>query len=749
MSRNQAGPPVRDWEPHLLNCLSERRVASARVYSVAVPAQSGDRITLTDLITNGQAALIGVERVEVVFTRRADNTYQLQFNLPKRMTANGVGARFRLRGWSHFRYVAIGYSVGPRLRTLFRHVKIPNPAKERWIDFVFCHGDLIYGIQNNWRRVPDFRIRDVRIYISGTPASDVACLDVEELLCCRERQFEPDEPIPDTINATPVTPVMDLPTLLEAVYGYLCGQFLQVEFLVKGFVENRRFPIPIGSSPVQLEWPPTQPYPKGYKTNMTYRYSWHALHVVSLLMLHERETGENLTVATAVAFVDEWLDRSYFQVDEDQKYAWYDHGVAERCIALALMWECGVRHCLEQRLLDRLESAILRHGQLLESEAFYASHQGTRWHNHAWFQDIALIVISILFSQWPCASRWLDIALLRLREQHLHLIEQDGEFAVLVENSIDYHHGVHRLVTFVQTLVSCTKEGSFFESGSCKMLRFSELLRYPNGRSPSQGDTFRLRNPEVTGRKSLVKHDSEPICAFLPIAGYGVIRGNHDSVPYMLAVFATSLSATHKHEDNLSFTLYFDEIEWLLDPSFHSYEYTQEIPSYLRSAVAHNALAIPSLSYSIEPGLASLSGRQWKGYFVLSGMHEAYSDVRIAREVSGSVNILHCNFLDRAEADKSCMEALFLMFHCGDGVDVRLTESNLFLSHPASCYELHISLPECRPKVYKGSRAPGNIRGVTGMGFEELVDISTVECRVALNTPLKWSLRAVKRDGNC
>ncbi|MFP3449976.1 hypothetical protein SB765_34160, partial [Pseudomonas sp. SIMBA_067] len=76
-------------------------------------------------------------------------------------------------------------------------------------------------------------------------------------------------------------------------------------------------------------------------------------------------------------------ERSYFNADEDRKFAWYDHGTAERLLAFLLIWDIGVRQQFEHRFMVRLRSAIFKHAQLLASEMFYASHQASRYHNHA------------------------------------------------------------------------------------------------------------------------------------------------------------------------------------------------------------------------------------------------------------------------------------------------------------------------------------------------------------------------------
>jgi len=206
-------------------------------------------------------------------------------------------------------------------------------------------------------------------------------------------------------------------------------------------------------------------------------------------------------------------------------------------------------------------------------------------------------------------------------------------------------------------------------------------------------------------------------------------------------VLATSLCRTHKHEDNLSFTLFFDGLEWLIDPSFYSHEYAAPIPAYLRSALAHNTLAIPGHSYSIEPGVATFGGHTDGDEFVLSGEHHAYGNVVVKREFRGRVDRLEFDIVDIATSEPGVETGdLYLMLHCGEQVKAVLDGKYVLLSHPDSKYQLSISLPSDQCQIYYGVSEGKIIRGITGLGFMQHTAINTVECRVPFNEPLNWRI---------
>lgn len=671
-----------------------------------------------------------------------EGVYQFRYKLPQAHVGNGVTVRFRLRDWQSLRYVGVGYTH----EGIFRHVKIVNAARNQWIDFSIGHGDLAYGLHNDWSHPAATEISDIRVYLKGQPSDEGAWLDVSDLISWCEREQSDSSVLPvGTANNANYSYEHLLPassSLLDVIYGYLKKCFRTTDEQAKKFLTHGMCPL---YGETALYWPAGNPYPPDLGAVNTYRFSWHSLHPATILMIFARENGELAPLFAAREFVNNWLDCSYFQPDPDKKFAWYDHGTAERLLALVLMWAVGVEHKFDYRFMVRLRSAIFRHGQLLDSELFYASHQPTRYHNHAWFQDIALMATALALPDFPCANRWLETALSRLTDQLDTLIVRDNGFAVFVENSIGYHQGVQRLVEFAGDLVSLTGRDSHIPDVALELSHFSDFLRYPDNRAPAQGDTFRRSNASGSDVRR-IKAYANPVCAILPKAGYGIVKGNHDGVPFMLTLLATSLCRTHKHEDNLSLTLFFDGIEWLIDPSFYSHEYKAPIPAYLRSAVAHNALAVPGRSYSIEPGVATLGGQTENGEFMMGGEHRAYEGVVVKRDIRGRIDPLEFECIDIATTELGQESGdLYLMFHCGEQVQAMLDGQDLLLSHPDSRFQLALRLPSDQCQISFDESEGNTIRGITGLGFMQHTAINTISCRLPFNTPLHWSLRASQK----
>ena len=708
--------------------LPDRKVDNFLYFGVNPQSDAEYPLILESAVTNGSLKVIE-NHIAVLFQGQEDS-YQYRFKLAQQFLATGVGVRFRLRNWKSLRYVAIGYTH----EGTFRHVKLPNVAVESWVNFSIGHHDLAFGLQNNWENPPATTIEDVRLYLKGTPGDGGAWLDIENLWCWEEAASPPQwlTQYKPTANA-------QVSGLLDITYDYLKKCFRNADSQATKFMSQDVCQL---YGETSLDWPTGSVLPTDLDKVGTYQFSWHALHPAMILMIYSRKTGEVSPLFAAREFITNWLDRSYYQPDLNIKYAWYDHGTAERLLTMIMMWSIGIEQAFDHRFMIRLRTAIFRHAQLLNSELFYASHQPTRYHNHAWFQDLALMATALAMQDFPCANQWLETSLWRLSDQLETLIVRDNGYAVFIENSIGYHQGVQRLVEFAGDLATITGKDSVIPTVAKELSHFSDFLRYPDNRAPAQGDTFRRHNNSGKSIRCL-KPYPEPSVTLLSKAGYAIVKGNHLNTRFMLTMFATSLCRTHKHEDNLSFTLFFDGLEWLIDPSFYSHEYKAPIPAYLRSASAHNALVLPGKDYSIDPGKSHLDGTVKDNNFILRGHHDAYDDIRIERKIRGKIDTLNFKVVDIGSGEIDNCE-LRLMLHCGEGVKATLDRKRLNLSHPDSKYILSISFPNVEAKIFYGQSEGSIIRGVSGLGFMEISDINTIEYKVPINGKIKWSVKALE-----
>lgn len=704
ISRPEHGNPDRQLESslHFTN-----KVCGANYYALETTAFKGN--ARTRITACGLGFLFHEDK----------KTHQIRFSLPKPYLANGLTIRFKTSSWQSLKYVAIGFNCAEG----YQHVKLANVAINQWIDFSIGHGDLVFGIQNDWQPTADLMVSQVKIFFKGQPLPEGSELEIEEIVCWKERITPEWLGVLDHTERQPHNNPPRLPAALtDKLHSYFEKCFTHSERQIQAYLTQGNCPL---YGEVSLAWPAHKKLPEDLHATGTYRFSWHALHPASMLMVYARNHEDIAAVFSAREFIGNWLEHSYFTHDADKKYAWYDHGTAERMLAFILMWDMGAQYNFDRRFMSRLRSAMFRHAQLLASEAFYASHQLTRYHNHAWFQDTALLAAALAMPELPCAQNWACRAQVRLEDQLDNLIIRDNGYAIFIENSIGYHQGVQRLITFAGELTLLNDKNSSIPDIARELVQFSELLKYPDNRTPAQGDTFRKANPtSASGAFAPYNNNSVDM---LSKAGYAVIKSNHQKHAYMLCLFATSLCQTHKHEDNLSLTLYMEGIEWLIDPSFNSHEYKKPLETFLRSAWAHNNVVIKGAHYSIEPGLAQLTGALENSAFHMHGSHSAYHGHVVSRSIEGTLDVLDFRITDTVTGDGT--SEAFTLFHCGDGVVVTPIEQGVQLSHPHAQCSLNI-LSSNSFTVISGWHESADLNAMAGLGFMQAQATTVVAFRI-------------------
>lgn len=650
-----------------------------------------------------------------------DPVFEVQIALPETLLgASGISVSLQLDGWRSIAYVAVGHST----EGTFRHVKVRHPLQGSRTHVTFGHDDLVYAIQNPSGPRSPADVADVRVYVKGEPEESGATIAVFWAAAWRADPRVPAG-LPEAEAQPPVLAILQ--DYLRARNKYIAEQ-------AQEYLSTGRFPV---AGEVVLDWPINQALPTGLEDDVTYRYIWHSLYPAAYLALHGLDTGDLRATQAALAQVASWLERSYYTVDPDPRYTWYDHGTAERVIALLVVVYSTPAELIEPRLRRRLQDTLTAHAELLESEAFYAANQRTRFHNHAWFQDLALLAASALLTS-PAASRWAEVAARRLERQVQELVCWDSGYAVFVENSIGYHRGILPLVIAANGVLEAATDGRSLRDVIDGLRRWSSAFRYADGRAPSHGDSYRVPN----GRRKALR-DVATTSLVLSKAGYGLAHGNADGKAFTLAFLAPSLSETHKHADSLSLTFYYDAVEWLIDPSFHSHAYTDPIPAYLRGPWAHNALAIPDAEYSIAPGTTTLEPGAGHGNarFEAVGSHAAVAGYSVHRSVSAPLDRVRLDVTDEVSADPGtdASATACLVFHLGEGVDVEIDGTDALLRHPTSEECLRLALPAV-PRVVTGWHGSASVSSVSGTSFQRYLSTTSLLLDVAIPSSTSWRL---------
>jgi len=710
----------------LSHYLSERAIIKSYNYSANLLDEKKNTLPLFRTVSNGD---IKQNKFIQVTCNNSDGFYSVTLRFTKEYLVHGIAIRYRIRNWNGIKYLAVGCNFSGK----FHHVKVTNPLQEKWQTVFFSFNDLSYLIQNDFKgHTEGLNIKEISLKVKGEANPKESFIDILDVNIWSEDTDNINSWIDienhNAIRNNVVDKVHDYQTSSLKNYIKACEQFYQD-----------------GSCPIvkNLHWPDQNNKPPDLIEVNTYRYSWHALHHVANMILFSKIKASPGGIEYARKFTESWIENSWLTPDEDVRFTWYDHGTAERQMSLLMIYhECIRSGKNDGDLLDKIKELSAIQGRLLESEIFYARNQLERHHNHAMFQDVALIITALSFPNFVCSKRWLQTAVSRLGDQINQLIVREGRFSIFVENSIGYHSGIIRLLKFSSELIALFDKNSFIHAIYAGMEEFSKIMQYPDGRSPAQGDTQRL--PNTPDEMKFIREQKTEFI-ILPKSGYGIVKGSDTKVQFMFAMFATALSRTHKHQDNLSFTLFFDMLEWLIDPSHYSHEYEEPISKYLRSASAHNVIALPSLIASIDTGLTKLEGFQNKDSFIFKGENISYPENVIKRTVKGQLNKLEFKFKDKVESSHLGMLEAKLMLHCGEHIRAKQDGNIVILSSKFSESQLRIELPNDKISIINGLVNENNVRGVSGLGFMEFSNIDTIECLVPINQEFSWKITAEEK----
>lgn len=596
-----------------------------------------------------------------------------------------VGRRFALEmevtfdGFDDLSRASFGWQGAGRFwLDRLRHVRQGQPYR-----LVLTPGSIAFGLANDWAEPASWSPQALRVVVEGTPGPDARV----RLGPARLRLL-PDPAAGARIFGDCVIEEERLSAWLD---GRIEAQDEELSFydlwldlgLLRPKDSVERADAFRDDNEIRLKYLPpiagVEPgqTPEGVSQFTTLRFRWQALDLAETLLIAYRMTDETDYLDLARDQVRYWIDRETGGPPSDPKYTWYDHGTAERQVALLLVWEALVERGEDRAFLLDLVEVIRRQAELLASPSFYARNQPTRYHNHAIFQDLALLATVEVMPEWPGSKRWRSQAIARLLEQFDALVVA-GEGA-WVENSASYQNRTAITCRSVRALLAELQVGESLDemSAHCAAMdRFFSEISYPDGTWPAYGDTGRFPNSR---REPGGGFPVEPLERLFPESGYAVFRrpGDGRRGGWQLDVFAPDQSITHKHADDLSFTLWMDGTEWLIDPGFFAYGDSPHA-LYGRTAPAHNAVVVGGRDY--EPGVGQ-TDLSWAGDAPgrsLVGRHRGYAPVVVERRFTPDEGGASIVIADRlvTEAGTEAPPAE-VWFHAGDGIEVELGDGGV------------------------------------------------------------------------
>ncbi|WP_190279403.1 heparinase II/III domain-containing protein [Ornithinibacillus gellani] len=354
----------------------------------------------------------------------------------------------------------------------------------------------------------------------------------------------------------------------------------------------------------------------------TYQLYLHCLNVISTLTDAYHETNELKYLYKAHQILLDWTYFVYTD-EEENLYKWIDHSVANRTLNILYFY-------LSAKDVISLDDSIifdllLKHGRFLADDKHYVEN------NHGIMVDRSLIVLSVFLKDDPMASEWFEKAKLRIKNAFYRDFSYQG---VHLENSPAYHTMTRNIYLKVENFLE-HEELTLGQDMKEKLTKAKTYISYiykPNKTLPIIGDS------QFGTLTKLVKKDGS---FHDPQAGVTIFQ--HQALTPEKATWLSFICGyerkTHKHQDDLSVSLYWRGEDILSDSGRYNYDRNSDIRKYLVSPAAHSTLTVKGKRYPVHQPLAHADKIKTTGfistpvYDLVKGINHAFTGVKLSRAV--------------------------------------------------------------------------------------------------------------------
>ena len=561
--------------------------------------------------------------VDVVFSGAADERATLYCVMPVEVKMSKdflLHIPVMLSSWQSVSLLAVGVRNGTNG---YYYVRKSHPSQDVWHSVELSPLNRLRFIVDNTLMPPltndTFSIDHVRAIVLGVPGLDASVTIGEGVLVPQsERSPKPILPalkdiLRENINYSAQAVAehfCEKPTPSGERVKYTEDDIKRGELLVaKDLFQTVVHP------PVQVHGDPSWIEDPFNDTN--WRYRWHGFDWLRAITAEFRNSGSARSAKKAVFLIKDWAADMLGTMPCDH-IVWYDMSVPDRMKRMVEFFEVYRTSSIrEPDVIALLLRLIHAHAELCADDDFYARHQPVKIHNHPFVQDEALLRTALTFPEFRESPEWERKAMSRIDMQLSHGLTDEG---VLKENTSIYHFSMIDHVRRANSILEYYDREPAFAETEKKMVDFAAALLRPSGDTADFGDTaMPVKLPEndsdMTFLLSQGKEGSRPswLDRLFVKSGYVTFRDRWWSADeFNMGVHTLFLagynSITHKHRDDLSFTIYGYGEEWLVDAGMYKYDHRDKFQLYARSARAHNTVSIDGADFPISRALVGATG---------------------------------------------------------------------------------------------------------------------------------------------
>lgn len=575
-----------------------------------------------------------------------------------------------------------------------------------------------------------------------------------------------DEPRPEMLltlfhhfRERPEIPAGVIPTLTFPVYPHLNDRAAAFHLLNSSFRFWWQPPVILEKN---LNWT-EDPYDDGFWDS--WNFTLHTMNYIIPLVRIYKFTGDTRYLQRAEDLVLDWIsDNTAYYTVPPSIHTWYRHAIPVRAVSWVHFWEAWVKSELAsvEEMAEILRVLLSHAHRLVDPESQYYREK----HNHGIDQDIALITLSLVFPEFKASPRWLDLATKRLRSQVSETISARG---VQLEHSPSYQITTLGHLTELLDLLRYVDKQADFRATLSPMLdnmaSYATHIIQPNRHVTPLGDSFAedvistgqygfsILNRYAPGNDGLqyilsngAKGKKPPTYTVFEEEGYAFIQDipsvAYDAEDTVYISFANTgrEDLAHKHDDDLTFTLYACGEEIITDPGIFAYGKSPE-RGFVESREAHNTVVIANNRNLYRPRESFSSGAKRLRYWVdgpvffVRGQHDlsdtAIQDRTLCYLGDGDFLIIDKMHVspdrgarDAGDGKNAGTHGFEQLFHFGRNIILKPSEDGKTISlssmkNPGETLVTMEQMRDTRLRVTEGERAP--MQGWLSIAHHELV----------------------------
>lgn len=345
----------------------------------------------------------------------------------------------------------------------------------------------------------------------------------------------------------------------------------------------------------------------------TYQLYLHTLNFNNSLVKAFIQKNDIRYIIKAKLIIEDWIKENLNQ-KETKNYAWYDHTVSSR-IQNLLYYQSNAPNKYKIKK-KKFAKVFKKHLDFLVKYKNYTEN------NHGIMMDRALVIGSLFLEDAELRNDYIMLAKNRIEKA---ILRDYSYKSVHLENSPDYHRMVTNWLNKAIKLFDDIKMP--LSSKYKNILKGADIY---NGIIVNYNKEYPMIGDTAFGTTNVKKQHND----FIDYeAGVGVF--NNRNTQSTLVFNCGFKNLTHKHKDDLSFTLSVEKEEIFVDSGKYNYNKNDPIRKYMISPVAHTTLFVQNKDYLLTNHnvINIMTSHIDKDYKLIKGIHKGYKDITLERSI--------------------------------------------------------------------------------------------------------------------